>query len=102
LVFEIRTLLQSHIRVNQKEFIKLTSDKVCIVSISRVQAAYPRTGQEIDEWVDQRKAEPLGSELSATEQSDIDAAPVNAWPNGPKPKLASRLEDRDQPHQSQP
>jgi serine palmitoyltransferase len=39
----------------------------------------------VDEWI----PEPLGNELSATEQSDLDAVPVIVGPNGPKPKLAS-------------
>ena len=33
--------------------------------------------------------EPLGNELTPTEQADLDAVPVIAGPNGPKPKLAS-------------
>ncbi|KAH6877364.1 serine C-palmitoyltransferase [Coprinopsis sp. MPI-PUGE-AT-0042] len=69
-VFAIRTLLQSRTRANQKGFIKFTD-------------------KEVDELVEEWIPEPLGNELSITEQSDLDAVPVISGPNGPKPKLAS-------------
>ncbi|EAU83793.1 serine C-palmitoyltransferase [Coprinopsis cinerea okayama7 len=69
-VFAIRTLLQSRTRANQKHFIQF-SDK------------------EIDELVEEWTPEPLGHELTPTEQADLAAVPIVAGPNGPKPKLVS-------------
>jgi serine palmitoyltransferase len=51
--------------------------------------SYFELSQEIDELVDEWIPEPLGQPLDAGEQAELDAIPIIAGPNGPKPKLLS-------------
>jgi serine palmitoyltransferase len=85
MVFAIRTRLKS--RTSKAVLYKAHRRGMYHFHVMRPASLHRK--QEVDDLVDEWTSEPVANELSATEQSHLDAVAVISEPNSPKPKLVS-------------